>query len=171
MAVSTRGTQEDHWICSDWLSREGALLDDREMTEWLELLHPDLEYKLPVRITREREHGSGFSADAFHLYEDLESLTLRVKRLDTDYAWAEDPPSRTRRVIGSVRIESAEEGAYEVRSNFFIYRSRLDDVAYDLLVGERRDRLVTDEGALKLRRRDVLLDHSTLPTKNLAVFF
>lgn len=169
--VSPKATQDDHWVCTEWLNRESALLDDRLLHEWLELLHLDLEYTLPVRITREREHGSGFSDTSFHMYEDHESLSIRVKRLDTDYAWAEDPPSRARRLVSNIRVESADAGSYEVRSNFFIFRSRLDEVANDLLVGERRDRLVTDGGVIKLRKREVLLDHSTLPTKNLAVFF
>lgn len=169
--ASPKATQEDHWVCTDWLNRESALLDGHLMNEWLELLHPDLEYTLPVRTTREREHGGGFSAKGFHMYEDFESLSLRVKRLDTDYAWAEDPPSRYRRIVSNVRVESAQEGSYEVRSNFLIYRGRLDDIAHELLAGERRDLLVPDESSLKLRRREVLLDHTTLPTKNLAVFF
>lgn len=169
--ASSQATQEDHWVCTNWLNREAELLDDRQMHEWLELLHPELEYTLPVRITRERETGSGFSANGFHMHEDYESMSLRVKRLDTDYAWAEDPPSRTRRLVANVRVEATSGDSYELRSNFHLFRSRLDDVAYDLLVGERRDLLVDDGGQLKLRRREVLLDHSTLPSKNLAVFF
>lgn len=169
--ASPQATQEDHWVCTNWLNREAALLDDQRMHEWIELLHSELEYTMPVRITREREYGPGFSDDGFHMYEDLESLSLRVQRLDTDYAWAEDPPSRTRRMVGNVRVEAADGATYEVRSNFYIYRGRLEEAAGDLLAGERRDRLVAEGGGLKLRRREVLLDHSIVPTKNLGLFF
>jgi 3-phenylpropionate/cinnamic acid dioxygenase small subunit len=166
-----RATPEEHWVCTDWLNNESALLDDQRHHDWLELLHPDLEYKLPVRMTRERQNGPGFSDEAFHMLEDLASMTMRVKRLDTDYAWAEDPPSRSRRFVSNVRV--AKDGGDElyVTSNLLIYRGRLDAVEYDIVTAERQDVLTPVDGELKLRSRTVLLDHSTLPVKNLAIFF
>jgi PAH dioxygenase small subunit len=63
------------------------------------------------------------------------------------------------------------DGELHVTSNLLIYRGRLDTVEYDIVTGERRDVLVPVDGELKLRSRTVLLDHSTLPVKNLAIFF
>jgi 3-phenylpropionate/cinnamic acid dioxygenase small subunit len=166
-----RATPEEHWVCTDWLNNESALLDDQRHHEWLELLHPDLEYRLPIRQTRERQNGPGFSDEGMHMYEDVSSLTMRVKRLDTEYAWAEDPPSRSRRFVSNVRVSKNGDGELHVTSNLLIYRGRLDTVEYDLVTGERRDVLVPVDGELKLRSRTVLLDHSTLPVKNLAIFF
>jgi hypothetical protein len=60
---------------------------------------------------------------------------------------------------------------YEVFSNLLIFRGRLAATEYELFAGEREDLLVKLDGALKLRRRLVLLDHSTLANKNLALFF
>ena len=167
----TRASPEEHWLCTDWLNNESALLDDQRVHEWLELLHPDLEYKLPVRMTRERQNGPGFSNEAFHMLEDVASLTMRVRRLDTDYAWAEDPPSRSRRFVSNVRVSKNGEQELHVTSNLLIYRGRLDTVEYDIVTAERHDVLVPVDGELKLRSRTVLLDHSTLPVKNLAIFF
>jgi 3-phenylpropionate/cinnamic acid dioxygenase small subunit len=168
-----KASPEEHWACTDWLNTESALLDDQRLHEWLELLHPELEYKLPVRMTRERQNGPGFSGEAFHMLEDVASLTMRVKRLDTDYAWAEDPPSRSRRFVSNVRVSTNGDGdgALHVTSNLLIYRGRLDMVEYDIVTAERHDELVPVDGELKLRNRTVLLDHSTLPVKNLAIFF
>lgn len=167
----TKASPEEHWLCTDWLNNESALLDDQRVHEWLELLHPDLEYKLPVRMTRERQNGPGFSNEAFHMLEDVASLTMRVRRLDTDYAWAEDPPSRSRRFVSNVRVSKNGEQELYVTSNLLIYRGRLDTVEYDIVTAERHDVLVPVDGELKLRSRTVLLDHSTLPVKNLAIFF
>lgn len=166
-----KASPEEHWVCTDWLNTESALLDDQRLHEWLQLLHPGLEYRLPVRITRERQNGPGFSDQAYHMLEDVASLTIRVKRLDTDYAWAEDPPSRSRRFVSNVRVTKNGDGALNVTSNLLIYRGRLDTVEYDLVTGERHDVLVPLDGELRLRSRTVYLDHSTLPVKNLAIFF
>jgi 3-phenylpropionate/cinnamic acid dioxygenase small subunit len=170
-AATTKASPEEHWACTDWLNNEAALLDDQRHHEWLELLHPDLEYTLPVRMTRERQNGPGFSDQAFHMLEDHASMTMRVKRLDTDYAWAEDPPSRSRRFVSNVRVTKNGGDQLNVTSNLLIYRGRLDVVEYDIVTGERQDVLVPVDGELKLLRRTVLLDHSTLPVKNLAIFF
>jgi 3-phenylpropionate/cinnamic acid dioxygenase small subunit len=169
-AIVTRASFEQA-PCIEWLNDEAALLDGNQMREWLELLHPEVDYRMPIRVTREREKGLGFSTDGYHLYEDYESLATRVERLYGEYAWAEDPPSRTRRFVSNVRVSIRGEGEYEVNSNLMIFRSRLDSVEFELLSGERQDILVAVDGALKLRRRLILLDHSTLRNKNLAIFF
>lgn len=170
MAV-TRATLEQAWPCVEWLNDEAALLDGNKMREWLELLHPEVDYRLPIRITRERPKGPGFSDEGYHMYEDFESLQIRVERLYGEYAWAEDPPSRTRRFVSNVRVSVAAPDEYEVLSNLMIFRSRLDAIEFELIAGERQDVLVKTEGGLKLRRRLILLDHSTLANKNLALFF
>jgi 3-phenylpropionate/cinnamic acid dioxygenase small subunit len=105
------------------------------------------------------------------MYEDFESLQVRVERLYGEYAWAEDPPSRTRRLVSNVRVSVARPDEYEVLSNLLIFRSRLDAIEYELIAGERHDLLIKVDGGLKLRRRLILLDQSTLANKNLALFF
>jgi 3-phenylpropionate/cinnamic acid dioxygenase small subunit len=162
---------EKHFECSQWLNAEAQIFDENRMQDWVALLHPEIEYCLPVRITRERDAGLGFSEASFHMYEDYGSLTTRVDRLDTDYAWSENPPSRTRRFVSNVRVSHAEGDALAVTSNLLVYRGRLDDPRHDLIVGERHDLLVPGPDGLQLRRRRILLDHATLPTKNLALFF
>jgi hypothetical protein len=62
---------EEAWPCMEWLNDEAALLDRNEMREWIELLHPDIDYRLPIRITRERPKGLGFSDQGYHMYWDL----------------------------------------------------------------------------------------------------
>jgi 3-phenylpropionate/cinnamic acid dioxygenase small subunit len=155
----------------EWLNDEAALLDSNRMREWLDLLHPDIDYRMPIRITRERPKGLGFSDEGYHMYEDFQSLWVRVERLYGEYAWAEDPPSRTRRFVTNVRVWMADADEYHVLSNLLIFRSRLEAIEYELIAGERQDLLVRRDGGLKLRRRLVLLDHTTLATKNLALFF
>jgi 3-phenylpropionate/cinnamic acid dioxygenase small subunit len=155
------------------LNHEAELLDDNRLDEWLELLDPEIDYSIPIRLTTGRKNGAGFSDEGYHMLEDYPSLATRVKRLESDFAWAEDPPSRARRFVSNVRVTTSAENtqALSVRSNLLIYRGRLDTVEFELISGERQDVLVPVDDGLKLRRRVVLFDHSTLPAKNLALFF
>jgi 3-phenylpropionate/cinnamic acid dioxygenase small subunit len=106
------------------------------------------------------------------MLEDHASLEVRVDRLDSEYAWAEDPPSRMRRLVTNVRLGEVTDDAVEVRSNFLYFRgARYDAPGHDLLVGERQDVLRRAADGMKLMRRLVLLDHTTLGTPNLAFFF
>jgi 3-phenylpropionate/cinnamic acid dioxygenase small subunit len=58
-----------------------------------------------------------------------------------------------------------------VKSNLLLYRSRGSDPTADLLSAERRDVLRKEEDGWRLRRREILLDHSVVMTHNLSVFF
>ncbi|HZC18896.1 MAG TPA: aromatic-ring-hydroxylating dioxygenase subunit beta, partial [Rubrobacteraceae bacterium] len=99
------------------------------------------------------------------------SLELRVRRFETEYAWAEDPPSRTRHFVTNVRVSPREE-EYEVavRSNLLLYRSRGSTPGHDIISAERKDVLRKEEGRWKLRKRVILLDHHLLETHNSSVF-
>lgn len=162
----------EYWRCVDFLVAEAAALDENRLDDWLPMLHPDIDYRVPVRVTRERTGGPGFSEDGFHLFENKDSLSLRVERLSTDYAWAEDPPSRTRRFVTNFRASVLDEGDGDlhVRSNLLLYRERLDEHEPQLISGERRDALRQEDGSLLLVKRLVLLDHVTLLTPNLGIF-
>jgi 3-phenylpropionate/cinnamic acid dioxygenase small subunit len=102
------------------------------------------------------------------MIDDHESMQRRVRRLRSEFAFAEDPPSRTRRLVGNVRVRD-DGDAFAVRSNLLLFRARLDGPSV-LLSGERRDRLRPVDGELRLACRIVLLDHTVLPMENLAVF-
>jgi 3-phenylpropionate/cinnamic acid dioxygenase small subunit len=160
------------WKCIAWLNLEAELLDDNRQREWMELLDRDVDYRVPVRVTRERSRGAGFSTQGYHMLEDHISLQTRVDRLDSEYAWAEDPPSRMRRIVSNVRLGEVTDETVAVRSNFIYFRgARYDAPGHDLLVGERQDVLRRSVDGLRLLRRLVLLDHTTLGTPNLAFFF
>jgi 3-phenylpropionate/cinnamic acid dioxygenase small subunit len=161
----------EYWRCVDFLVDEATALDENRLDDWLAMLHPEIDYRAPIRVTRERTRGLGFSKQGYHFFENHETLTTRIDRLSTDYAWAEDPPSRTKRFVSNFRVSSLE-GADDlrVRSNLLLYRERLDETRPQFLVGERDDDLREVDGRLRLVRRLVLLDHSILMTPNLGIF-
>lgn len=162
---------EAHQAAVAFLHHEAELLDAGRFEEWLELLADDLVYQVPVRVTRERAAGSGVSTSMFHLDETRATLQVRVRRLQTEVAWAEDPPSRTRHFVSNVRVEpAARPDELSVRSYLLLYRNRGDEPGHDLLSGERHDLLRRVDGVWRLARRVVVLDQVTLGTRNLAIF-
>jgi phthalate 3,4-dioxygenase subunit beta len=153
----------------DFLLDEAALLDDRHHHEWLALLTDDISYRMPIRVTAHSLEAS--TLDATHFDEDRYSLGKRVERFDTEHAWAEDPPSRTRRFITNIRAWEGETGdEFVARCNLLLFRSRGDVRDHDLISARRTDVLRRVDGALRLARRYVLVDESVLQTQNLAVF-
>lgn len=82
---------------------EARLLDHRRFDEWLSLWTDDATYFVPVRVPRRMPATD--VVDDIGLFDDNnQSLTLRVRRLSTEVAWAEDPP-RSR--DGSYRISTS----------------------------------------------------------------
>ena len=161
----------DRHTVEDWLYAEAELLDNHEYDAWLELLSEDVVYRAPMRLTARRKHAQ--IDDSLCLFdENIHSLRLRVRRLGTDVAWAEDPPSRTRRVIGNVRLVAPPEAGQDltVRSNLLLFRNRGDEPHHDLLAAERTDSLRQTDAGLRLASRSVVLDQVVVGTKNLGIF-
>jgi len=155
----------------DFLVAEAALLDDRRFDEWLALFTDDLEYLVPARTIRRRGNGSDVDWQSLHYDDNEASMSLRVRRLGTDVAWAEDPPSFTRRIVANFRYQPGPgETELTVRTNLLLFRSRGTRGDSDLIAGERTDVLRLVDGQLKIAKRHVVLDQATLGTKNLGVF-
>ena len=100
--------------------------------------------------------------------EDKRYLEMRVARLDTGMAWAEDPPSRTRQLIGNLEAVLLENGEVQAKTAFLVYRSHLE-TDHQLLSGCRADVLRKVNGAWKAARRTIALDANVLLDKNLSV--
>lgn len=161
---------ETRLAVSDLLVQEAEYLDERRFEEWLELFTSDVRYTAPIRVAKKAPASDIIDAIG-HFDDNIHSLTLRVRRLRTDVAWAEDPPSHTRRLVTNIRIRLTETASeLDVRSNLLLFRSRADRGAYDLIVGERQDRFRLVEEEWRIANRRTVLDQSSLSTKNLGVF-
>ena len=152
--------------------REAWLLDERRLTEWLDLFTDDLLYFMPRRknVRRKELHRELTElGDLAILEEDKRYLTMRVARLDTGMAWAEDPPSRTRHLIGNLEAQPLAKGEVQARTAFLVYRSHLE-TDHQLLSGYREDVLRRVGGGFKIARRTIVLDANVLLDKNLSIF-
>jgi 3-phenylpropionate/cinnamic acid dioxygenase small subunit len=153
------------------LLREADALDNYRFDEWLGMLSEDITYVMPVRTSQFLTDGKGFHEDSYLFSDDLESLTTRVRRLETEFAWAETPPSRTRHFVSNVIVHEQEGGELGVRSSFMITRTRQDQ-GYQMFTGERQDRVRRGEdGELRFAGRLVLPDQTVITATNLSVLF
>lgn len=161
------------WELQSWLHREAELLDDGRFDEWLELLSDEISYQAPVRLTKELGQGGEnayrATGNQYHFLEDRHTLGLRVARLKTDFAWAEDPPSRTRRFVTNVRVREgvARRGGGAQQPAPVQEPGRRDRRGPRLgrTAGHARD----DGSGWRLVRRLILIDQAALGTKNLGI--
>jgi len=161
----------------EFLYDEAGMLDQQKFDDWAKLLAEDLSYTAPLRITRQGpDRLNTVVRTTLHYDDDYGSIMARLQRLGTKSAWAEDPPSRTRRFVTNVRIwESAKPDEFEVESYLLLSRSRYEQsqlqmlscVRHDLV---RRSGAGAGAGAFKLARREIIVDQSVLGMANLAVF-
>lgn len=152
------------------LHREADLLDAYRFGDWIELFATDVVYRMPTRTTRFLRDGLGFTDMAF-FEENHDSLTTRVRRLETEFAWAEAPPSRTRHFVTNVRVFATDDPAeLAVRSNFMITRTR-SDLDYQMFTGSREDLVRDVDGQLLIARRTILVDQTVITGTNLSVLF
>jgi 3-phenylpropionate/cinnamic acid dioxygenase small subunit len=128
MMTITREYAEFEADARQFLNREALLLDSGDLEGWLGILAPDISYRVPVRTTRYGRPEDEFSPIAAHFDEDMFTLTMRVKRLGTRYAWAEDPPSRSRHLVSNIIVTGVSDWPeFEVASSLLLLRTRFDD--------------------------------------------
>ncbi len=140
----------------DFLFAEAALLDEWRLQEWLELLTEDATYFIPPTDLP----GADKSNTLFIIADDVGRIRSRVKQLLGKSAWAENPPSRTRRIIGNVRILGQDGESIRVTANFAVFRMRFELI--DTYVGRYEYTLVKRNGQLKIRERKAILDLEAL---------
>jgi p-cumate 2,3-dioxygenase beta subunit len=154
-AVST-GLAINRAQIEDFLYREAALLDAWRLEEWMTLLTDDIVYEVPSTDMPDGDPETTL----FLIADNALRLRSRVEQLSGRHAWAENPPSRTRRLISNVRILGVEGDTIYITANFVVYRMRYELV--DTYVGRYEYTLVWQDGELKIRKRKAILDLEVL---------
>jgi p-cumate 2,3-dioxygenase beta subunit len=149
----------------EFLFHEAALLDEWRLDEWLDLLTADARYEVPSNDRPDADPSSTL----FTIADDIARIHGRVTRLKDKNAHAEFPRSRTRRLIGNVRIVGRSTRELRVEANFVVYRFRRDGSVREY-VGRYRYVLRPERGALKIARRQAVLDAMELGSMGLVSF-
>ena len=159
---------------TEFLYREAEMLDERRYEEWLDLFTEDARYLLPLRRNMkstelERENSSESSGISW-FDEGKETLTGRVRQIQTGVHWAEEPLSRVCHIVSNVQVLKATSAEVMVKSRILVYRNRLQDET-DFFVGKREDLLRRVNRQWKIARRKIILDQNVLLSKNITIFF
>lgn len=166
--------RHERFEAEEFLLREAEMLDAQRYTEWLDTVTQDIIYWAPaIESVESRKRTSNYVCaedETSYFYETRATLQMRVDRLKVANVWAEVPPSRMVRYISNIRVTGVEGDEMIVRSNFFLFRSRLESEE-DRYYGAREDRLRLSDGALKLARRKITLAQSVLLSRSITTFF
>jgi p-cumate 2,3-dioxygenase beta subunit len=137
----------------DFLYHEAALLDEWQLDAWQELLTDDACYYVPSNDQPESDHRRAL----FLIADDRERIRQRIIRVQDPNCHAEYPKSRTRRMIGNVRILGVEGDLINVAANFVCYRFRRYERIREY-VGCYRYVLRRSGDSFRIKERRVLID-------------
>ncbi len=165
---------------------EARLLDSREYQQWLALISQDIQYSMPSRINvqiNNRERGKesmlalenelegSDSLGSPHREETYIHLMLRVERAFKMNSWSENPPARTRRMVGNIELMAIEGEKLSVVSNFHLYYARPGSENF-IYSGQRRDVLLAQEGdSYLIYKREIIMDYANIDVPTLGLLF
>ncbi|WP_372725740.1 aromatic-ring-hydroxylating dioxygenase subunit beta [Immundisolibacter sp.] len=135
----------------EFLAWDAWLLDTWQLETWLELFAPDARYQVP---STDRPDGGPVNS-LYLIDDDYRQLCFRVKRFNLPQGHAEQPHSRTQRLVTNVLIHGEREGALDATAAFLIARTRHGE--RDQFVGRYELRLLRADGRIRfLQRKSVL---------------
>lgn len=168
-----------------WYYREARLLDGRRYRSWLALCSEQIEYIMPARgnpLVDNEQRGEEIMISVDRELEGVESdgnpirneshiyLMLRVERSYKPNSWAENPPARTRRMVGNIEISEVTHTRIAVLSNFHLFYARPGSPNL-IYAGQRRDRLSRNGDDFRILRREVIMDMADIEWPTLGLFF
>ena len=139
-----------------FLILEAALLDEWRLEEWLTLMAPDARYLVPPLDAPDADHRDTL----FLIADERQTLASRVRQLLSGITWAENPRSRTRRLVTNVRLLEVAGAEARATANFAVWRFQHEQA--DVYVGRYLHMLVRGPAGLMFRERRAVLDLETL---------
>jgi 3-phenylpropionate/cinnamic acid dioxygenase small subunit len=113
MPKLSRSDAEDLLYC------EARLLDERRYGDWFRSFADELTYWIPCN-SEDLDPRRSISI----VYDDAGRLRDRVARLESGMAHAQNPPSKTSRLISNVQVSQTADDLADVSSAFILYELR-----------------------------------------------
>ena len=135
---------------------EAALLDEWRLAEWMRLLTDDARYLVPPLDAPDADPRTAL----FLVADTPVMLRSRVEQLMGKVNWAENPRSRTRRLVTNFRILETAGDMARVTANFAVWQfAREQTNAY---VGRYVHTLTRDGSHWRIKERRAILDMEAL---------
>ena len=126
------------WL-EEFIVREARLLDERRFHDWMALFAEDGTYWVPS-VPNQR---SPFD-QASLFYDDRDLMRTRIERLEHPRIHVQTPPSRTAHLVGSMLVESADEGKGEYVVGSTVIMVEYRDEQQRVFAGRQHHRLRRD---------------------------
>lgn len=183
--VAFETTPEQQRSLERFYHYEARLLDNRQYQQWLKLITEDVNYVMPSRVNVQVDNRDRGGEGIISIERELENadsmgcpireenyvhLMLRAERAYKVNSWSENPPARTRRIIGNVELMDVKGSEYQVINNFHLYYARPGSENF-IYSGQRRDLLLEEDSSYKLKRREIIMDYSSIEVPTLGLLF
>jgi biphenyl 2,3-dioxygenase beta subunit len=152
--------------------REARLFTEKRYREWLgTMVDRQIHYWLPIFHERYREDRKSLPDYIPSIYDDnFTDLEERVRQLETNLVWREDPPSRIRHMITNLEVyHSDKPGELDTFSNFLVGRNH-HEREQTTLFGGREDRLRKNTDGWRLLRCKISVPQRAILDTNLFYF-
>lgn len=145
-----------------FLYREARYMDDGDYDKWLGLWLDEATYWVPSN-----DEAGDPTQTVSVIYDDHARLEERVYRLTHPGGHSQDPPSRVRRIVSNIEIESGGDigGDIRVLSNFVLVETRRG--VQTVYAAKVEHGLVERDGDLRIRSKKVVLTALDDPLGNL----
>lgn len=143
-----------------FLYHEARLMDENRYDEWLALWSDPALYWVPSNrdeVDPRREVSL--------IYDDRVRLQLRIARLKSGFAHAQEPKSRMRRLISNIELVETDDREVIAESNFMLAELRRGQ--QDLFAGRSIHRLRPHDDSFRMVSKKVLLINNDEPIDNL----
>ncbi len=171
-----------HYAIEQFYYKEARLLDERKFQSWMDILAPGIEYTMPNRANTgidsslqnteamlDVAHELSQGVEAPLRQDDFMTLTFRANRPTSALAIADNPLTRTVRLVSNVepyKIDSVNKyKRFKVYNNVSMSFSRHGHDNH-IFYFSRHDELEKIDGEFKLAKREIILDWNviTAPT-------
>jgi 3-phenylpropionate/cinnamic acid dioxygenase small subunit len=150
----------------DFVVRESRLLDAKQFAQWNTLFTDDAIYWIP--LVPDQADGINHTS---HLYEDKLLRDIRVERLNSPRAFAQQPASRCHHLLQNPTVEQFDEAGnlFVVRTEFHYTESQGDELQF--YVGTFFHHITLQDDALRmtLKRVNLLNCDAALPAVQLFI--
>lgn len=152
---------------SELLSKEAYFLDTQDWDAWLALFLPDCEYWVPSWKSEHEPTSNPKRELSLIYYASRSGLEDRVWRVRSGRSVASKPLPRTQHAISNVLLRPSTEGAapgtLSVLSNITVHQFLTKHRETEVFYGRCEHDLVREGGALRIRRKKVILLNDYLP--------
>jgi benzoate/toluate 1,2-dioxygenase subunit beta len=149
------------------LGLEAMLLDEQDWDAWLALYEEDAEFWMPAWKSESQPTADPLRELSMIYYAGRAGLEDRVQRIRSGKSVASTPLRRTAHMVGNVMLvdkSGGDDGVLSVKSSFNVHVYDTRAKTQHVFFGRTTHGLVRRDGALRIRRKKVILANDCIPT-------